>query len=144
MFFICFWFVCPAVAAEEANDTAVSAPSDTLFGKQPAPIELADDNLGGSLYRMLLSLVLVIALAVGVMYASKKILPKVSGVSGKRVRVIETVSLGSRRAVHLLEVGGQHILIGSTQNTITQLAQLPNETVDEAISSQLKNHKEEA
>ncbi len=143
MFSLSCWFICPAVAAEEANDAAVSTSSDTLFGKQPAPIELADDNLGGSLYRMLLSLVLVIALAFGVMYVSKKILPKVSGVSGKRVRVIETVSLGSRRAVHLLEVGGQQILIGSTQNTITRLAELSNDRVDEVISEQPQNHKED-
>ena len=136
--------VCPAADVSEANDPAVSSKSDSLFGQTPAPIELADDNLGNSLYRMILSLVVVIGLAVGVMYASKKILPKVSGISGKRVQVIETVSLGSRRAVHLLQVGHQQILIGSTQNTITRLAELAADDADGLISDHLTENEEGA
>ena len=112
----------------DANETGLFSTSDSLFGKEPA--KLADDNLGSSLYKMMLSLALVVALAFGAMYLSKKVLPKVSGIAGKRVKVLETVSLGSRRAVHLLAIGDRQILIGSTQNTITRLADLDADEPD--------------
>jgi flagellar protein FliO/FliZ len=114
----------------DANELGLfsSSSSDSLFGKKPA--DLADENLGGSLYKMIFSLALVVGLAYGVMYLSKKVLPKVSGVAGRRVQVLETVSLGSRRTVHLLSVGGRHILIGSTQNNITHLADVPADEAD--------------
>lgn len=137
---ICTPFVCGDQTIADANETSIFSRSDSLFGKQSTPIELADDNLGGSLYRMMLSLVIVIALAIGAMVASKKILPKISGISSKRVKVIETVSLGSRRAVHLLQIGNRKILIGSTQNTITRLADIPDEISDEGIVADETDH----
>ena len=132
-------FASEAVATDSGN----SKSSESIFSQHKSPVELGDNGLGGSIYRMILSLVLVGALAVGAMYASKKLLPKVSGMTGKRVKVIETVSLGSRRAVHLLQVGNRQILIGSTQNTITPLAEMDSDAFKDIMSEQIKDKHEE-
>lgn len=132
LFFVCTSMVYAGQAVADANGTSLFSKTDSPFGKQPTPLELGDDNLGASLYRMMLSLAVVATLAIGAMYLSKKVLPKVSGITGKRVKVIETVSLGGRRTVHLLQVDSRQILIGSTQNTITRLAEISGETQDAA------------
>ena len=43
---------------------------------------------------------------------------------GKKIQIIETFHLGSRKTLHLLEVSGQQILIGSTPDGITKLADI--------------------
>ena len=71
---------------------------------------------------MMLSVLLVVALGAGVIYISKKFLPKITNLPGKQIRIIETVHLGPRKAVHLIEIGNQRFLIGSTSEGITKLA----------------------
>jgi flagellar biogenesis protein FliO len=83
-------------------------------------------NSGGYelFFKMMFMVLLVIALGVAVMYISKKILPKFTHLSAKRIQIIETVHLGPRKAVHLLKVGSQLILIGSTNENITRLSDI--------------------
>jgi len=40
---------------------------------------------------------------------------------GREVRVIETTCLGPRKALHLVEVGSQRLLIASTNDSVTML-----------------------
>ncbi len=140
--FTCVTCVHATEDAADANKPGLFSGSDFQLGNnnQPSPFGRDDDTV--SLPRMLLSLMLVAALAVAVMFLSKKVLPKVSAIAGKKVKVLETVSLGSRRAVHLLEVGNRQILIGSTQNTITRLADFPGEASDEASIEDIPDESE--
>jgi flagellar biogenesis protein FliO len=48
--------------------------------------------------------------------------------SGKQIRIIETVHLGPRKSVHLLKIGDKQILIGSTNENITKLADVMDES----------------
>ncbi len=89
-------------------------------------------------YKMMFSVVLVIALGAGAIYISKKFMPKITKLSGKKIRIIETVHLGPRRAVHLMKVGGQMILIGSTNQSITKLADVTVPFAD-VLSQKLEN-----
>jgi flagellar biogenesis protein FliO len=41
---------------------------------------------------------------------------------GKQIHVLETTHLGPRKAVHLVKIGEQQLLIGSTNESITTLA----------------------
>ena len=67
-------------------------------------------------------------------YVSKKFGAKLGPARGKDIRIIETVHLGSRKTLHLLEVGGrQKLLIGSTNENISILAD-----VTEAVSRPLE------
>lgn len=93
---------------------------------------LTDASLGsGELFtRMMLSVAIVAVLGLGALYLSKRVLPKVANASGKEVRVRETVYLGPRKALHLVEVGHHRLLIGSTNESITALAHLSDEWID--------------
>jgi flagellar biosynthetic protein FliO len=85
--------------------------------------------------RMTLAVLMVIVLGVSVIYLSRKILPRLSGMTGKNIKVVETVHLGPRKSVHLLKIGNQQILVGSTNENITKLADIPDLTTDQINDS---------
>ena len=78
-------------------------------------------------FKMMVSVLFLIALGAAAIYVSKRFLPKITNLSGKEIRITETVHLGPRKAVHLLEVGERRFLIGSTNENITRLADLEME-----------------
>jgi flagellar biogenesis protein FliO len=78
------------------------------------------DN-GGLFLRMLLAVGTVAGLGVAALYLSKKVLPRMVNTAGREIRIIETTCLGPRKALHLVEVGGQRLLIASTSESITML-----------------------
>jgi len=95
---------------------------------------------GGLLLRMLLSVGIVIVLGVVALYLSKTVLPRMAHPAGREIRVVETTYLGPRKALHLVEVGGQRLLIGSTGESITMLTSvgdpwldLPKQQVDHPV-----------
>ncbi len=73
---------------------------------------------------MMLAVLLVAALGTAAIVLTKKYLPKIANLQGKEIRVIETVHLGPRKSVHLLEIGSRKLLIGSTNENISKLADL--------------------
>ena len=80
--------------------------------------------------KMMAAVLLVVALGVAAIYASKKLLPKITNLPGKKVHIVETVYLGPRKAVHLLKIGNQQLLIGSTSEGITALADVTDALTD--------------
>ncbi len=80
--------------------------------------------MNSSLIRIIAAVLIVVLLGAAAVYASKKLLPKWSASQGKKIKVIETIHLGTRKTVHLLEVGNQQILIGTTADSISKLADL--------------------
>ena len=127
----------PNTCEPPATETQESFLSDTDLGQPSGP------NLGSRelFVQMMLSVALVIALAVGALYLSKKVLPKVARVSGKEIRVMETTYLGPRKALHLVQIGDQKLLIGSTNEHIATLAHvggawldLPQQELDPTVN----------
>ncbi len=125
-------------AAEQI--VAPAEPNDPNAQVAPVPAERPDPNLAGQpggatgmpdlFGRMMLSILLVIGLGAAAFYLSKKVLPKVARGSAKEIRVVETVYLGPRKALHLVEVGHHRLLIGSTNETITPLAAVSDAWLD--------------
>lgn len=111
------------LAGNEPKLENSKSKASSLFINDPNFSMAANNNYGGSemFFKMILSIGLVVVLGIAAIYVSKKLLPHAS-LSGKRVRLIETVHLGPRKAVHLLKIGNQHLLIGSTAENITKLA----------------------
>ncbi len=112
-------------------DTAKNAKSlltDTgsLDAKKPYLTVGSHTNSGSHelFFKMMLMVLLVVALGVAAIYISKRILPKFTHLPTKRIQVVETVHLGPRKAVHLVKVGSQLILIGSTNENITRLSDI--------------------
>ena len=91
-------------------------------------------NKGEFFFRAMLAILFVVVLGAAAIYVSKKLLPQIAKLPGKEIRVVETVHLGPRKAVHVLEIGNQRLLIGSTDQNVTNLADITKGFVD--LSSQ--------
>ena len=92
----------------------------------------SDDNgvAGEFFFNMILTVLLVVVLGAAAIYLSKRFLPKFTRLSGKRIQVCETVHLGPRKAIHLIKIGKQAFLIGSTNENITRLADVTDDLSD--------------
>jgi flagellar biogenesis protein FliO len=90
----------------------------------PNPTVWSDDNpvAGGLFFRMILMVLLVVVLGVAAIYLSKTLLPRFTRLSDKRIQVCGTVHLGPRKALHLIKIGQQTLLIGCTNENIATLA----------------------
>lgn len=73
------------------------------------------------LIKTLLSLALVLGLGLGVVWATKRLFPRLGVHAGKEIQILETTGLGQRKALHLVQVGSQQLLIGSTPEHISML-----------------------
>ena len=129
----------PQSSEKAATDspTQESFLGDSDLAQQPG---LGLDN-GKLFLKMIGSIVLVAALAVAALYVSKKVLPKVTNTTGKEIRIVETAYLGPRKALHLVTIGDQKLLIGSTNENIATLAHigepwldLPKQEIDHTVS----------
>ena len=100
------------------------AKSDSLYGDQSNFTIASDVDLdsGGLFFKMILMVLLVVVMGAAAIYLSKKLLPRFSGLPGKKIKVCETVHLGPRKAIHLIKIDKQTLLIGSTNENITKLA----------------------
>ncbi len=95
-------------------------PNDPNF-----PLNNTDSlNTGKMFAQLMLTMLIVIALGIAAFYMSKKVGSKIVNISGRKIRLIETFHLGTRKAVHLIEVENHKLLIGSTQTNITKIADL--------------------
>jgi len=108
----------PQSDTESENSSSYANDTDFFRG--------SDYNPGGAV----LAVLFVLALFIAAIYVSKKLLPKITNLSGKEIRIVETVHLGPRKAVHLLEIGNRRFLIGSTNENITKLADLGSDILD--------------
>jgi len=93
---------------------------------EPNSPESASGRFGTSelFMKMMLSVLLVVGLGSAAIYTSRKLMGKISKLPGKRIKIVETAHLGPRKAVHLLRIGNRWLLIGSTNENITRLAEL--------------------
>ncbi|MHC4361655.1 MAG: flagellar biosynthetic protein FliO [Planctomycetota bacterium] len=87
-------------------------------------------------FNTMILVLLVLGLGVGAIYVSKRLLPRITNLPSKKVRIIETVHLGPRKAVHLLKIGNQGLLVGSTNESITMLANVTGALSEANVSEQ--------
>jgi len=113
--------------AQSATDESIKSLSDN----SASSLFTNDPNFGSGsgglstrelFYKMMLAVLLVVILGTAAIYISKKLVPRITSLSGKKIQVFETVHLGPRKAVHLIKIGNLQLLIGSTNESITKLA----------------------
>jgi len=106
--------------------------SGSLFENDPNFSTRTGDKLSTRelFFKMMVSVLFLIALGAAAIYVSRRFLPKITNLPGKEIRIAETVHLGPRKAVHLLEIGNRRLLIGSTNENITRLADLTSALTD--------------
>ncbi len=131
-----------AVCRAQSTPPEAAKPSfesqNPIFAKDPNFITKGPDSLNTRelFFKLMVSVLLVIVLGVAAIYASKRLLPKITNLPGRQIRVIETVHLGQRKSLHLLEIGNQRLLIGSTNESITKLADIHEAFSEIDLSSQ--------
>ena len=116
----------------EPADKNSETKTGSLFANDPNFAGRSDSNLSSKemFFKLMLSVLLVGGLGAAAIYISKKLLPRITNLPGKKIHIIETVHLGPRKAIHLVEIGNQWILVGSTNENITKLADATDAFVD--------------
>jgi len=103
-----------------------SGPAGGFLDQKPsAPLVTMPEDTGtGRMWMMVASVLIVLVLGGVLFFVLKRLLPKLGVNVNKRVRVLETTYLGPKKAVHLLEVGSQRYLVGSSRERISMLAEV--------------------
>ena len=105
--------------------------SESLFNNSNSLFKNDPNLSGGSngslstrelFYKMMFAVFFVVVLGVAAIYIFKKFVPKITNLTSRKIRVIETVHLGQRKTLYLLKIGSRELLIGSTNENITMLA----------------------
>lgn len=120
-------FAAPAAAAP--NEPLAPA-SDSIFAREPNFAFGTDRQFdtSGIYWRMMLAVLLVLALGAAAYYVSKKLGGKIVNLPNRRIRLVETLYLGSRKTLHLIKVGDRSIIIGTTPTTVNRIADLGQDT----------------
>ena len=113
---------CPA--QNQNKEFKSNSNSEFILTKDP---NVAAQTSGGFadrelVYKFIFSVFLVIAVGATALYFSKRFGGKIKKLRGKKVQVSETIYLGPRKALHLLTIGRREILIGSTNENISMIA----------------------
>jgi flagellar biogenesis protein FliO len=110
---------------------ADSSNSQTLLPHNPSPADTASaesqnlDLLHRQLVRQLITMILIVALfGVGLWWFARRYSKGLMGGKGNMVTVAETIPLGPRKMVHILQVGSRKLLLGSTADSIRFLADI--------------------
>jgi flagellar biosynthetic protein FliO len=121
----------------DTNQPVKSLFPNLNFSQSSDPNFVPNSSHTPGLARLLFSIVLMIVLAIAALYLSKKVLPKYTQSSGKKIKISETVYLGPRKALHLVNVGKQTFLLGSTNEKITMLSDINSESFQANLENQL-------
>lgn len=83
-------------------------------------------SLFASFLQMSLALAVVVGLILLVYYGATRLVKTVPsfGQAGKAIRVVEVRALGPRKTLVLVEVGGEYLLLASTDNQLALLKQI--------------------
>ncbi len=93
----------------------------------------------------LAKLAIVIALAYGCIFALKKFTNIKTGIAAKhqQVRVLENLSLGSNKSLHIVEIGSKKLLVASTPNSVNLITELDNTGIETTPAKGSSGFKEQ-
>ncbi len=87
---------------------------------------MAPGFASADLFRMIGSFALVLALMAALLWALRKLQSRMNTQNtGRRMQIIESMSVGPRQKFALLRVGEHEVLVGITPTQMTALAQWP-------------------
>jgi flagellar biosynthetic protein FliO len=113
--------------ARDGNTSSESVMPAADQGPVAPAAELQDSDTQSSVLRAVGGLGLVVFLMIGTFFAAKKYAPRYFSkpASQKNLKILETLAMGDRRSISLIEVGGSRFLVGNTPQQINLLAALP-------------------
>jgi len=130
----------PAPSPAAAPAAPAAAPATTRPGALamtvPTPAPAASG--AGSLMQTTFALLFVLALLVGGAWFLKRFGPKNLGGAGGAVKLVGSLSLGTRERIMVVEVGDQWIVVGASPGRINALATMPRQENAEAVPATLQ------
>jgi flagellar biosynthetic protein FliO len=98
--------------------------ADSFFSNDPNLLFGNSDGYSNQdlIFKTIASVAVVLTLGFAAIYVSKKFSGKLGNIQGKQIKIVETTHLGQRKMLHLIKVGNQQLLIGSTNEKLTMLA----------------------
>ncbi len=112
---------------QTSNTETKGEGSGYLKYQEPLPVEPPD--MSSAIIKTVTALAIVLAAVLLISYIAKKVLKKNDMVFGKDklIRVLGTSYIGVKKAITLLDVAGEVLVIGVTNNNITMLTKLESE-----------------
>ncbi len=99
---------------------AWAAPLTNLEYQEPEPV--APPSIGGLLFRLIISLIVVIGLAIiGIKFLQKRAFITQTG---RWIRIIDQVGIGPNKALLLSEIAGRIYVLGVTDHSISKLLEI--------------------
>lgn len=130
----------PAAATPAATAPASPAPAATPATTPPGPLAMtiptpqpASQGAGG-LLQTTFALLFVLALLVGGAWFLKRFGPRNLGGGGGTVKLVGSLSLGTRERILVVEVGEQWIVVGASPGRMNALATMPRQDAGEAAA----------
>jgi flagellar protein FliO/FliZ len=115
----------PAALAADGENTKLNLSADE-------PATQAAQSGGGSIVRTIFGLAVVLGVIYGLHWVLKQVKKsKDAASSGPGLETIATLNLAPNRALHLVRAGGEIVLVGTSENSVTPIRRY---TEDEARS----------
>ena len=123
---------------------ALAAPAAlAASGEDKTPLDLGEESTqravatdgGGGIPRMIVGLAIVLAVIYGLSWVVKQVKASKEGqATGSGLETLSTLPLGPNRAVHLVRVGSELVLLGSAERGVSTIRTYGE---DEAIAAGL-------
>jgi flagellar biogenesis protein FliO len=107
-------------ATRPATMPATGATTRPAAGFSVQPYGDAGD-LNALMWQMLSAALVVLVIGGLALFVIKRLLPRIRYTVHRRISVLETVYLGSRKTVHLLQVGSVKLLVASSPEGVVRL-----------------------
>jgi flagellar biogenesis protein FliO len=118
-----------ADAPNEPSRSTAQAPN-SIFTRDPNVTFGTDQQFetSGMFWRMMLAVLMVLVMGVAAYYMSRRLGGRIINLPSRQIRLVETLYLGSRKALHLIKVGDRSILVATTPTAVTRIADLDQVT----------------
>jgi hypothetical protein len=89
----------PEQEKPKAETQGLKFTTGSLFASDPNFSSKQGNSSGNKelFYKMMLSVLLVVALGAAAIYTSRKLLPRITNLPGKEIRVVETIHIGPEK-----------------------------------------------
>lgn len=115
-----------AAAVASAAPASTAAPAGPLALTIPTPAAAPASSSGG-LLQTTMALLFVLAVLVGLAWLLKRFGPKHLTGSQRHIKLVDSLNLGARERILLLEVGEQWIVVGASAGRMNALTTLPRQ-----------------
>jgi flagellar protein FliO/FliZ len=134
----------PTTGAAAATDTS-AAPATPAAPAAVAPAQpnamtmtiptpqASTPSTGGSLLQTALALLFVIGLMLGLAWLTKRFGPKNFGGGNSNIKLVGSLSVGTRERILVVEVGEQWIVVGASPGRMNALATMPRQENSEPL-----------